>query len=83
MGRSRPATRCAAVNRAQRRRAGSRGAVLVAVEPLLMTVQQALDLNGARPIDGIGPLLYEIRADCGPDQLIEICGDCATVTVLV
>ena len=71
------------MNRAQRRRAGSRGAVLVGVEPLLMTVQQALDLNSTRPIDGIGQVLYEIRADCGPDQLIEICPDCRTVAVLV
>lgn len=71
------------MNRAQRRRSGSRGAVLVAVEPLVMTVQQALDLNGSKPIDGIGAVLYEIRADCGPDQLVEICSECRTVAVLV
>ena len=70
------------MNRAQRRRAGSRGAVLVAVEPLVMTVQEALDLNASSPIDGIGSVLYEIRADCGPGQLIEICSECRTVAVL-
>jgi len=70
------------VNRAQRRHAGSRGAVVVSVEPLVMTVQQALDLNASMPIDGIGAVLYEIRADCGPGQLVRICSDCATVTVL-
>lgn len=71
------------MNRAQRRRAGTRGALLVAVEPLLMTVQQALDFNATNPVYGIGEVLYSIRADCGPGQLIEICSDCATVTVLV
>ena len=48
-----------------------------------MTVQQALNLNASNPVYGIGEVLYSIRADCGPDQLIEICADCATVTVLV
>ena len=71
------------MNRAQRRRAGTRGALLVAVQPLVMTVQQALNLNASNPVYGIGEVLYSIRADCGPDQLIEICADCATVTVLV
>jgi hypothetical protein len=54
---------------------------MVSVEPLVMTVQEAIDLNASMPIDGIGAVLYEIRADCGPDQLIEICADCSTVTV--
>jgi hypothetical protein len=56
---------------------------LVPSESLVISVQQAIDLNSSRPLDpDLAPVLYEIRARFGPSQLIVICADCTQIQVL-
>ena len=69
------------MNRATRRRAGRSGH-LVASAPLVVTVEQALELNRAHSLPGLDAVLHDIRAEFGLHARIALCPDCAEITVL-
>jgi len=69
------------VNRATRRRAG-RDSHVIATVPLVVTVEQALELNRGYPLPGLDVVLHDIRAEFGLQARIALCPECAEVTVL-
>lgn len=50
--------------------------------PLVLTVEQALELNRVCPLPGLEVVLHDIRAEFGLQARISLCSDCAEVTVL-
>lgn len=77
MGCCRPAARSYLVNRAQRRAGGH-----VVSTSLVVTVEEALELNRAHPLAGMATVLHDIRAEFGLQARIALCAECAEVTVL-
>jgi hypothetical protein len=70
------------VNRAARRLQGRVREREALHNSILLPLSVAITLNTEAPVPGLGALLYEIRAERGPDVMVGICGDCQTVEVV-
>lgn len=69
-------------NRAARRAAGPRRRV-VPCDLVVFEIDVAIGLNSENPVPGMAPILYQIRAQFGPEASVGFCAHCQDISVLI